>query len=212
MPWQILSEVLAARDAEHLSIWAEKKVRFNCDHVIPANPKTYRSSAEAGVHCGIFREALGKTVWAASYFPLPIRIEVCFAARRCDCDMNFLPGPWDKCTVLQTLTALCLWFDTDYRFLSYFLLLGQFFNYGIVLCFIFLLLSFLIILLKGTVLRAGLILMLLSPSFSCRRTLKDWKGVKILHGKPCWFIPVILWSSEWENPKLTGHFGLHILK
>lgn len=50
-------------------------------------------------------------------------------------------------------------------------------------------------LVSWTVLRAGLIMMLLSP-FSCRRALKDWKGVKFLQGEPCWFVPVILWSYE----------------
>lgn len=67
-------------------------------------------------------------------------------------------------------------------------------------------------LVSWTVLRAGLIMMPLSPSFSCRRALRDWKGVKFLQGKPCWFVPVILWSYEWGNLKLTGYFGIHVSK
>lgn len=53
-----------------------------------------------------------------------------------------------------------------------------------------------------TVLRPGIIMMLLSPSFSCRRALKDWKKAKFLPGKSCWFVPVTLWLYEWVNPKL----------
>lgn len=51
-----------------------------------------------------------------------------------------------KTAVLQT--AFCLWFDTNYSFLPYFLPLRQFLNCGIVLCFIFPTLSFLISLLN----------------------------------------------------------------
>lgn len=60
-------------------------------------------------------------------------------------------------------------------------------------------------LVSWTVLRAGIIMMLLSPSFSCRRALKDWKGAKFLPGKSCWFVLVILWLYEWVNPKLKIH-------
>lgn len=54
-----------------LNIWVsgQEKVRFNCDHVIPANPKTYGCSAEPGVHCCIFREPWH---WARSFGQLCI--------------------------------------------------------------------------------------------------------------------------------------------
>lgn len=89
----------------------------------------------------------GSVAGTASQFPSPILSEVCFVAK-CATNKSFITGPWDKDGSFTDSHCFCLWFDTNYSFLPYFLPLRQFLNCGIVLCFIFPLLSFLISLLN----------------------------------------------------------------
>lgn len=83
----------------------------------------------------------GSMAGAAPQFPSSVLSGACFVAK-CDTDKSIITGPWDKDCSFTDSHCFCLWFDTNYSFLPYFLPLRQFLNCGIVLCFIFPLLKF----------------------------------------------------------------------
>lgn len=83
----------------------------------------------------------GSMAGAAPQFPSSVLSGACFVAK-CDTDKRFITGPWDKDCSFTDSHCFCLWFDTNYSFLPYFLSLRQFLNCSIVLCFIFPLLKF----------------------------------------------------------------------
>lgn len=99
------------------------------------------------LYCSLFREAWHKATWFEQ-----LHIFHCLYCLKLlqgvTLTWAFLHVHEEKCRLTGT-HCFCLWLDSSYSFLPYFLLLREFLNYGIVLRFIFPLLSFLISLLNN---------------------------------------------------------------
>lgn len=137
----------------------------------------------------------------APQFPSPKLSGVCFVAK-CDINKSFITGPWDKDCSFTDSHCFCLWFDTNYSFLPYFLPLRQFLNCGTVLCFIFPLLSFLISLLSCA--ESWNNYDAAESFFQLQKRIKGLKGTEIPPREivlicPCHILVIWMGKSQTEN-------------
>lgn len=170
---------------------------------MPPNAKTSGSSAEAGVHCCVFRKVWHQATWFGQ-----LHIFHCLYClkstllRGVTMTWAFLQFHETECSFTDT-HCFCLWFDTNYIFLPYLLLLGQFLNYGIVLCFNFPLLGFLISLLNCA--ESWLNYDAAESFFQLQESIKGLKGSEVPPRETMLICPchtVVIWMGKSQTDRI----------